>query len=110
MNGFFNGFQRVHNLVRYHYSIFFKKIRPYPPLGFWLVYLGIAYQQVPLSIIQNYLASAMISFFTMVWFSYLFLSDFDEVTEHLLLLQINSRFLYAASKVVFLQLYVRLLV
>ena len=102
MNGFFNGFQRLYKLVLYHRSIFFRKIRPYPPLGFWLVYLGVAYQQVPLCIVQNYLASAMISFFVMVWFGYLFLSDFDEVTEHLLLLQVNSRFLYFASKIVFL--------
>ena len=102
MNGFFNDIKKLSHLVRYHRSIFFRKIRPYPPLGFWLVYLGVAYQQVPLCIVQNYLASAMISFYIMVWFGYLFLSDFDEVMEHLLLLQINSRFLYVASKIVFL--------
>ena len=102
MNGFFNSIKKLSHLVQYHRSIFFRKIRPYPPLGFWLVYLGVAYQQVPLCIVQNYLASAMISFYIMVWFSYLFLSDFDEVMEHLLLLQINSRFLYVASKIVFL--------
>ena len=44
----------------------------------------------------------MVLFFVMIWFGYVFLSDFDAVTEHQLTLQINSRFLYVSSKIVFL--------
>ena len=102
MNGYFNNTRSLFHLVSYHFSVLFRKIRPYPPFVFWMLYLGIAYQQTPLNMVQNYLASAMISFFVMVWFGYVFLSDFDVVTEHLLILQINNRLLYATSKIIFL--------
>ena len=102
MNGCFSNIRGLFHLVQYHFSVFFRKIRSYPPLVGWILYLGISYRQTPLNMVQDYSASAMISFFMMVWFGYVFLSDFDATTEHLLLLQINNRFLYAASKVIFL--------
>ena len=102
MNGCFSGFARLLHLVRYHSSVFFRKIRPYPPLASWMLFLFMTYHQTPLNMVQNYSAQAMVMFYVMVWFGYVFLSDFDVVTEHLLILQINSRLLYAAGKLLFL--------
>jgi len=90
------------NLARHHYAVFFKKIRLYPMFLLWLVALYLMYEQAPVNIVQGYLATTMLLFFIMTAFGYLFLSDFDPVTEHLLILQINSRLLYSASKIIFL--------
>jgi len=88
--------------VRYHYSVFFRKIRSLPPLVAWVLTLYLMYERPPVNVVQGFLSASMFLFALMVWFGYLFLSDFDTVTEHLLILQTNCRMLYAASKVVFL--------
>ena len=98
----YNNLTRLFSVVQYHYSVFFKKMRAYPPLVFWILYLFISYQQVPSNIVQSYSASSMFLFFVMVWLSYTFFSDFDDVSEGLLLLQINNRFLHVAGKIIFL--------
>ena len=90
------------NLAWHHCSVFSRKIRLYPPFFLWMVVLYLMYEQPPVNIVQGYLSATMFLFFVMVGFGYLFLSDFDTVTEHLLILQINSRFLYGASKIIFL--------
>ena len=95
-------FAKLFHLVRYHFSVSFRKIRPYPPLVVWLLFLFTLYQQVPVNMVDNYSVSASVMFYVMIWFGYLFLSDFDMVVEHLLILQINSKFLNATSKVLFL--------
>jgi len=102
MNGLFNVLPRLFCLALYHYSVFFRKFRSYPPLVLWGITLYLAYEPAPINIVQGYLSTSIFLFFAMVWFSYSFLSDFDAVTEHLLILQINSRLLYAASKILFL--------
>jgi len=68
----------------------------------WGIALYLAYEPPPVNIVQGYISTAMFLFFAMVWFGYSFLSDFDAVTEHLLISQVNSRLLYAASRVLFL--------
>lgn len=90
------------NLARHHCAVFSRKIRLYPPFFLWIVTLYIMYEQPPVNIVQGYLSATMFLFFIMVGFGYLFLSDFDAVTEHLLVLQINSRILYGTSKMIFL--------
>ena len=95
-------FIKLFHLVRYHFAVSFRKIRLYPSLVIWLLFLFTLYQQVPVNMAENYFVSAMVMFFVMVWFGYTFLSDFDVVVEYLLVLQINSKVLYAASKVLFL--------
>jgi len=90
------------DLARHHYAVFSRKVRLYPPFFLWIITLYIMYEQPPVNIVQGYLSATMFLFFIMVGFGYLFLSDFDAVTEHLLVLQINSRFLYGTSKITFL--------
>ena len=90
------------HLVRHYCSAFFLKTRSYPPLVLWGLVLFMLHQSVPPNIVQGYAALLMYLFIVMVWFGYAFLSDFDIVTEHLLILQINSRRLYAISKILFL--------
>ena len=102
MSAFYNAALRLGYLVRHHYAVFLRKIRPYPPFFLWVLVLYLMYEQPPVNIVQGYLSATMFLFFIMVAFGYLFLSDFDTVTEHLLILQINSRFLYGMSKIVFL--------
>jgi len=86
----------------HHYAVFSRKFRLYPLFFLWIVVLYLMYEQAPVSIVQGYLSATMFLFFIMAGFGYLFLSDFDTVTEHLLILQINSRWLYGASKIIFL--------
>jgi len=90
-------------LVRHHGSVFSGKVRSLPPLVLWIFTLYQIFDPpIPSTLIQGYVAAAMWLFFAMVWFGYLFLSDFDMTTEHLLILQINSRLLYVISKILFL--------
>jgi len=102
MNDLSSTLPRILHLTQHHYSVFLRKIRSYPPLVLWGIVLYLSYEPAPINIVQGYLSTAIFLFFAMVWFGYLFLSDFDEVTEHLLILQINSRLLYAASRILFL--------
>jgi len=88
--------------VCHHFSAFFRKIRPFPPLVTWVFALYVMYERPPANVVQGFLSASMFIFFVMVWFGYLFLSDFDTTTEHLLILQTNCRMLYATSKVVVL--------
>jgi len=94
--------KKSYDMARHHLAVFSKKIRLYLPFFLWIVTLYIMYEQPPINIVQGYLSATMFLFFIMVGFGYLFLSDFDTVTEHLLILQINSRWLYGASKIIFL--------
>ena len=89
-------------LARLHCSAFFTKARSYLPIGLWGLVLYMMHQGPPPNIVQGYAALLLYLFVVMVWFSYAFLSSFDMVTEHLLILRINSRFLYAISKILFL--------
>ena len=104
MSESYNTALKLLHLVRHHYAVFFRKIRPYPPFFLWVLVLYLMYEQPPVNIVQGYLSSTLFLFFVMVAFGYLFLSDFDTVTEHLLILQINSRILCSASKLIFLVL------
>ena len=101
MNASSNFLPLIH-LVRLHYSVFFGKIRSLPPLIVWGIMLYLAYEPLPMNIVQGYLSTSIFLFFAMVWFGYLFLSDFDTTTEHLLITQVNSRLLCSVSKVLFL--------
>lgn len=102
MSELYNTALKLRHLVRHHYAVFFRKVRPYPPFFLWVLVLYLMYEQPPVNIVQGYLSATMFLFFIIVAFGYLFLSDFDTVTEHLLILQINSRFLYGMSKIIFL--------
>jgi len=91
-------------LVRYHGSVFLKKLKAYPPLALWVFAVYLIFEPIPppTNVVQAYAAASMWLFFAIVWFGYMFLSDFDTVTEHLLILQTNSRVLYSASKILFM--------
>ena len=96
-----NGFTRTLYLARHHGSIFFRKIRAFPPLVVWVFALYLMYEQPPVNIVQGYLSTTMLQFFIIAWFGYVFLSDIDIVTEHLQILQINCKLKYFASKIIF---------
>jgi len=102
MRDCFNIAPKLAYLTRYYCSVFLTKVRSYPPLALWLTALFLMYEQPPVNMVQGYIPTTMLIFFIMVWFGYLFLSDFDTVTEHLIILQTNSRVVYAVSKILFL--------
>jgi len=102
MRDYFSTALKLVCLVKYYCSVFLTKVRSYPPLALWLTALFLMYEQPPVNMVQGYIPTTMLIFFIMVWFGYLFLSDFDTVTEHLIILQTNSRIVYAVSKILFL--------
>ena len=104
MREFTNTVAILLQLVRYHGSVFLKKLQAYPPLALWVFAVYLIFEPIPppTNVVQAYAATSMWLFFAIVWFGYMFLSDFDTVTEHLLILQTNSRVLYSASKILFL--------
>lgn len=104
MSESYNSLLRLLYLVWYQGYVFFKKTRSLLPLALWMfvLYLCFDINYPPVYVMQGYLSTTMWFFFVMVWFGYLFFSGIDMIEEHLLILQINSRFLYSVSKILFL--------
>ena len=67
-----------------------------------MLYMCFDTNNPPAYAMQGYWSATPWFFFIMVWYGYLFLSGIDIVEEYILILQINSRLLYALSKILFL--------
>jgi hypothetical protein len=95
---------RLIRLAWHQGYVFFTKMRFLPPAMLWILVLGLCFdiRYPPTNAMQGYMSIMPWLFAVMVWFGYLFLSDIELVNEHILILHINSRFLYAMSKLLFL--------
>lgn len=104
MRELFNTLLRLLFLVWHHAYVFFTKSRSFPPIALWIfiLYLNFDTNNPPVNTFYGYMSIMPWLFFIMVWFGYLFLSSLGMVEEHILILQINSRFFNALSKVLFL--------
>lgn len=104
MNEYFSTAFRLIHLAWHQGFVFFTKIRSLPPAILWILVLGLCFdvRYPPTNAMNGYMSIIPWLFFVMVWYGYLFLSGFELVNEHILILQINSRFLYAMSKLLFL--------
>jgi len=95
---------RLFYLSWHHGHVFFRKLRFLPPVVLWMFVLALCFDinNPPVNAALGYRSTMPWLFFVMVWFGYLFLSSLETVEEYILVLHINSRFLYIASKIVFL--------
>lgn len=95
--------QKLFYLVWHHGFVFFQTVRGLPPILIWGLMIGLFYDfRYPVDIGPTYMTAAPWLFFVMVWFGYLFLTGFNQTAEHIMILQINSRKRYHASRFIFL--------
>jgi len=99
-----NIFRRMLWLIWHHGYVFFQTIRYLPIILIWAIgfFLCFDIKYPPEFAAHGYISSATWLFFSAAWFGYVFLSGLDRTAEYILIMQINSRNLYAVSKVVFL--------
>ena len=104
MNESSNILLRLFGLAWHHGYVFFTKTRSLIPIVLWIsvLYLCFDIDVPPTYAMQGYVSTTPWFFFIIVWLSYMFLSGFNIVEERILILQINSRFLHALSKILFL--------
>jgi len=96
--------QRMLWLVWHYCYALFQTVRFIPVVLIWLVGVFMCFdiKYPPDFAAQGYISTATWIFFIAAWFGYMFLSGSDRSAEYILIMQINSRRLYAISKVVFL--------
>lgn len=102
MNTYYSLPKRMLFLIWHHISVFFKTIRCMPPIFIWLLVLFFCFdtKRIPLPLVPTYISAIIYLFFITAWFSYIFLSSFNQTAEYISILKISSRNLYFISKVI----------
>lgn len=90
------------SVLKYNLKMYMKSYKYIMPFLVFIIYMGVSYYIIPVSIVGSMISSATVIFALMTWIGFTYCNNVDLIAEEVLILKLKSHTRYWISKIIFM--------